>query len=265
MVSIKVNRHLQTINNYFTFSLACADLIIGAFSMNLFTVYIIFGYWPLGQVVCELWIIVDYVVNNASGMNLLLISFDRYLCVTKPLEYPMRRTTKIAGMMVASAWVIPFILWAPVSLLWQVIVGEWTVSEGECYVSFLKNPTVTFGIAVVAFYLLVIIIVILYVRISRASKSRIKEDKKVNREKMVTHTILAVLLGFTITWTPYIVLVFINNFCSTCIPSAVWTIAQWIFYINSAINPVCYALCNKNFKKTFKYLLFCQYKNINAK
>ncbi|CAJ0929191.1 unnamed protein product [Ranitomeya imitator] len=178
MVSIKVNRHLQTVNNYFLFSLACADLIIGVFSMNLYTLYTVIGYWPLGPVVCDLWLALDYVVSNASVMNLLIISFDRYFCVTKPLTYPVRRTTKMAGMMIAAAWVLSFILWAPAILFWQFIVGGRTVKEGECYIQFFSNAAVTFGTAIAAFYLPVIIMTILYWQISRASKSRIKKDKK---------------------------------------------------------------------------------------
>ncbi|XP_061679658.1 muscarinic acetylcholine receptor M2-like [Syngnathoides biaculeatus] len=402
MLSIKVNRNLQTVNNYFLFSLACADLIIGVGSMNLYTVYIVIGYWPLGAVVCDLWLAVDYVVSNASVMNLLIISFDRYFCVTKPLSYPARRTTKMAGLMIAAAWVLSFVLWAPAILFWQFIVGGRTVPPGECYIQFFSNPAVTFGTAMAAFYLPVAIMIYLYWRISRASRSRVqrdsrkpsgtsigeahshsqedagenqiqnsciqkmreqlreavlskekealqqqqqqqqngstpcKEDKaeqpeaeadsvqpststenelpvsvlrglnavrrmnqtepssrggsltdcqatrtmlKVtrqsavakwrkkstsSREKKVTRTIMAILVAFVVTWTPYNVMVLINTFCSVCIPNTLWTIGYWLCYINSTINPACYALCNTTFKNTFKHLLLCQYKNIRA-
>ncbi|KAM9766393.1 muscarinic acetylcholine receptor M4 isoform 2-T2 [Menidia menidia] len=425
MLSIKVNRHLQTVNNYFLFSLACADLIIGVFSMNLYTVYIIVGYWPLGPVVCDLWLALDYVVSNASVMNLLIISFDRYFCVTKPLTYPTRRTTKMAGLMIAAAWILSFILWAPAILFWQFIVGQRTVPPGECYIQFLSNPAVTFGTAIAAFYLPVIIMTVLYIHISLASRSRVSKPKpekkekkgikapnifkshlikqnnnnetspqasphstaklsldstttaleavkngkveepkpeqkeeapgrssprlaqtstipnpvatsatnsevpKMNnskwskikivtkqagdecitaieivppiegaerhsipisrprtvarkfasiarsqvkrkrqmaaREKKVTKTIFAILLAFIITWTPYNVMVLISTFCQSCVPDTVWAIGYWLCYVNSTINPACYALCNATFKKTFKNLLLCQYKNIGTR
>ncbi|XP_074855070.1 muscarinic acetylcholine receptor M4 isoform X2 [Carettochelys insculpta] len=423
MLSIKVNRQLQTVNNYFLFSLACADLIIGVFSMNLYTGYIIKGYWPLGAVVCDLWLALDYVVSNASVMNLLIISFDRYFCVTKPLTYPARRTTKMAGLMIAAAWILSFVLWAPAILFWQFIVGKRTVPERECYIQFLSNPAVTFGTAIAAFYLPVVIMTVLYIHISLASRSRVRRHKpesrkekstkalnffksplikqnnnsspkravevkeevrngkvedqsivqteaagqqeeketsnesstvsitqttkekpvteilpagpgqspapqRVNpaskwskikivtkqtgtecvtaieivpvktttsnplsnsrpanvarkfasiarsqvrkkrqmaaREKKVTRTIFAILLAFIFTWTPYNVMVLINTFCETCVPETVWSIGYWLCYVNSTINPACYALCNATFKKTFKHLLMCQYRNIGT-
>ncbi|XP_078075246.1 muscarinic acetylcholine receptor M2-like [Mustelus asterias] len=399
IVSIKLNRHLQTINNYFLFSLACADMIIGIFSMNLYTTYIVMGYWPLGPVVCDLWLALDYFVSNVSSTNLLVISFDRYFCVTRPLSYPVKRTAKVAGMMIIAIWVIPFIIWVPPILFWQFIVGERTVSEGECYVQFLSNPVIIFVTAVATFYLYVIIMVILSVELVRASKSRMKENKKepesskgsispsivqgktmepknnnisddtnclshgklqndkitgeiltgnsgrevkrlpgestgasvpsnrlrmdnpkissinivgefengtscgtttrivpdvsskngnerdiradnktnritstaaekrkgaASREKKVTRTVLAILLAFVITLSPYFVMVLIYTVSPNCVPYTVWTIGYWLCYINSTVNPACYALCNPTFKKTFKHLLMCQYKNIGS-
>ncbi|XP_066506061.1 muscarinic acetylcholine receptor M2 [Hoplias malabaricus] len=408
IVSIKVNKNLQTVNNYFLFSLACADLIIGLFSMNLYTVYIVTGHWPLGPVVCDLWLALDYVASNASVMNLLIISFDRYFCVTKPLTYPVQRTTKMAGLMIAAAWILSFILWAPAILFWQFIVGKRTLKMNECKIQFFSNAAVTFGTAIAAFYLPVVIMSVLYWQISKASRSRMRRERgrvcgtgqdtriqpmsssegseartqsqriedmvragqhsgsdattgedresendstsdsvmassnqrgedvsvetngikscpaktssqvkaswakltcftasrkggdsryepasaneKTNnrkerqrlmalilmhphkkkrksmssRERKVTRTIMAILVAFVVTWTPYNVMVLINTFCDSCIPDSMWVFGYWLCYINSTVNPACYALCNVTFKNTFKQLLMCKYKNIRT-
>lgn len=100
MISFKIDKQLQTISNYFLFSLAIADLAIGLISMPLFTMTTILGHWPLGAFVCDTWLALDYLASNASVLNLLIISFDRYFSVTRPLTYRAKRTTNRAAFMV---------------------------------------------------------------------------------------------------------------------------------------------------------------------
>ncbi|XP_047206750.1 muscarinic acetylcholine receptor M3 [Girardinichthys multiradiatus] len=175
MVSFKVNRQLKTVNNYFLLSLAVADLIIGVISMNLYTAYLIMGYWALGTWACDLWLTIDYVASNASVMNLLVISFDRYFSITRPLTYRAKRTTKRAGIMIGLAWLVSLVLWAPAILLWQYFVGKRTVPHNECQIQFLTEPITTFCTAMAAFYLPVTIMSILYWRIYKETQNRSKE------------------------------------------------------------------------------------------
>ncbi|KFW90559.1 Muscarinic acetylcholine receptor M5, partial [Phalacrocorax carbo] len=382
MISFKVNSQLKTVNNYYLLSLACADLIIGIFSMNLYTSYILIGHWSLGSLACDLWLALDYVASNASVMNLLVISFDRYFSITRPLTYRAKRTPKRAGVMIGLAWLISFVLWAPVILCWQYFVGERTVPPEECQIQFLYEPIITFGTAIAAFYIPVSVMTILYCRIYKETEKRTKdlaelqgsesvaefemikpqkallkscfsckqqnlvkrercqaswssssrstsatvkasqaastcndwakadqlttcssyasseeEDKLAadsvfqvtykspskdpsiksmdpnisnqitKRKRMVlikerkaAQTLSAILLAFIITWTPYNIMVLISTFCSDCIPLTLWHLGYWLCYVNSTVNPICYALCNKTFRKTFKMLLFCQWK-----
>lgn len=100
MISFKIDKQLQTISNYFLFSLAVADFAIGLISMPLFTIYTLLGHWPLGPIVCDTWLALDYLASNASVLNLLIISFDRYFSVTRPLTYRAKRTTNRAAIMI---------------------------------------------------------------------------------------------------------------------------------------------------------------------
>eukprot|EP00063_Salmo_salar_P035888 XP_014010723.1 PREDICTED: muscarinic acetylcholine receptor M3-like isoform X1 [Salmo salar] len=175
LISFKVNKQLKTVNNYYLLSLAFADLIIGTLSMNLYTTYIIMDQWALGNWACDLWLAIDYVASNASVMNLLVISFDRYFSITRPLTYRAKRTTKRALTMISMAWSVSFVLWAPAILFWQYIVGERTVPPGECFIQFLSEPIITFCTAIAAFYLPVTIMTVLYWRIYRETENRQKD------------------------------------------------------------------------------------------
>ena len=44
--------------------------------MPLNTVYLVNGRWPLGRVICDSWLCIDYLASNASVLNLLVIRFD---------------------------------------------------------------------------------------------------------------------------------------------------------------------------------------------
>ncbi|KAG9341830.1 hypothetical protein JZ751_018552 [Albula glossodonta] len=175
LVAFKVNKQLKTVNNYFLLSLAFADLIIGVISMNLYTTYIVMDQWTMGNWACDLWLAIDYVASNASVMNLLVISFDRYFSITRPLTYRAKRTTKRAGIMIGLAWAVSFVLWAPAILFWQYFVGKRTVPQKECYIQFLSEPIITFCTAIAAFYLPVTIMSVLYWRIYKETENRSRE------------------------------------------------------------------------------------------
>lgn len=134
------------------------------------------GYWPLGPYVCDTWLALDYLASNASVLNLLIISFDRYFSVTRPLTYRAKRTTSRAAIMISAAWGISLLLWPPWIYSWPYIEGKRTVPQYECYIQFIEtNHYITFITAIAAFYMPVTVMCFLYYRIWRETKKRQKD------------------------------------------------------------------------------------------
>ncbi|KAK5927267.1 hypothetical protein CgunFtcFv8_012443 [Champsocephalus gunnari] len=349
ILSAKVNPRLRSVNNYFLLSLAVADLLVGLLSVNLFSLYVLIGRWPLGPASCDLFLVLNHGVSGSSVLHLLLISLDRFLCVWRPLSYPRRRSANAARLMIGCAWLLPFLLWTPSILSWQNSRGERLVPDGECFLQLISSPAATLATTLPSFFLPALTMVALYSRLSVASRgrlsvrpatsspsikdfllkrrrsvvsrepasdvslnqsesstpksgrsrktsrspavdTRIEDSNKIEmdsssnadankttfstfssfrsqerrlqrltaRERRVTKTILCILMAFIVTWTPYNVMAVVAAFCHVCVPGFLWTGGYWLCYINSAVNPGCYALCNVTFRNTFLRLLRCR-------
>lgn len=65
--------------------------------------YVLTGEWRLGRGLCKLWLVVDYMLCTASVFNIVLISFDRFLSVTRAVSRVLFSASRLNGVMLHSS------------------------------------------------------------------------------------------------------------------------------------------------------------------
>ena len=322
-------KKLQTVTNYFLVSLAVADIFIGMVSVSVYAVYLNLGEWPFGEILCDIYLSIDYTCSQVSVLNIVLICMDRYLTLTRPVIYRSRRSKNKVRLAIGLSWLLAAFFWIPWIFSFQHIYGKRTVPKNQCYIQFIQdNWYMTIVTAIFAYYGPVTLILILYYRIyklilnrSKSIKSLIENcineinspekfqnnkttfeacfrkmhatvlhnehgiipnryyrnndliecnagDSKcsdVNRckktelvgQKKAAKLLMLIILAFVITWFPYDIFVVIFPFCSSCITKNLWHFGYIFCYVNSALNPICYALGNKQFQEAYREIFSC--------
>ncbi|XP_067243682.1 histamine H1 receptor [Chanodichthys erythropterus] len=119
LFAVRKERTLHTVGNLYIVSLSVADLIVGATVMPLNLVYLLEDEWKLGHVICQFWLVMDYVASTASIFSLFILCLDRYRSVRHPLQYLKYRTRGRATLLICSAWLL--------SMTWIIPILGWRI------------------------------------------------------------------------------------------------------------------------------------------
>lgn len=90
---------------------------------------------------------------------------------------------------------------------------------------------------------------------SQLLKRKRKKTKAEKRARKAFRTITVIVGAFALFWSPYFIVATIYAFKSAWIPDALFLVSYYMCYLNSTVNPVCYALANRHFRSVFLRIL----------
>ncbi|TRZ00955.1 hypothetical protein DNTS_033858 [Danionella cerebrum] len=163
ITAIIVTRKLHHPANYLICSLAVTDLLVAVLVMPISIVYIVKDTWLMGEGMCNVWLSVDITCCTCSILHLAAIAVDRYRAITDAVEYSRKRTSRRAAVMISVVWLLSIVVSLP-PILWRPQMDHHCIIKHENIASMIYA---TFG----AFYIPLLLILILYYKIYRAAKT----------------------------------------------------------------------------------------------
>ncbi|KAM6976400.1 kappa-type opioid receptor isoform 1-T2 [Aplochiton taeniatus] len=250
---------MKTATNIYIFNLALADALVTTTMPFQSTDYLM-NSWPFGEVVCKVFISIDYYNMFTSIFTLTMMSVDRYVAVCHPVKALDFRTPLKAKMINVCIWILSSAAGIP-----ALILGGTQSNNGttECALQFPEpyeywDTLMKVCVFVFAFVVPVLIITVCYsLMVLRLKSVRLLSGSRVKDRNLrrITRLVLVVVAVFVVCWTPIHIFILVKALVS--VPETTAVMAAYFFcvalgYTNSSLNPVLYAFLDENFKRCFK-------------
>ena len=259
LIITRARLHVTT--NWFVLSLALADLCVGLTYFPLLFISSFFQELPIDHT--GLWFKLSHTFLYSSSANLCALTADRFLTITMPLRYTVFMTRKRLVISLASAWIAPLILFTTPSIF--------TYSNNNASFTFIFE---TFRVTVFQLIPSVLFVFVTWrlcciakdisrkeslllaqIRFNLKPQINIQTIKKQGEKKASVKMIALIILLFVLCHIGGNYRCFCFVF-KLCVPSEnLKKVIHIIFILNSAVNPLVYAVLKKDMKNELKKMV----------
>ncbi|XP_060927738.1 opsin 4xb [Limanda limanda] len=268
MFAFYSNKKLRNLPNYFIMNLAVSDFLMAFTQSPIFFINCIYKEWVFGEMGCKLYAFCGALFGIASMINLLAISIDRYVVITKPLQaihWSSKRRTVLAILMV---WLYS-LAWSLAPLVgWSSYIPEGLMTSCTWdYVTYtLANRSYTMMLCCFVFFIPLGIIFYCYLFMflairktgreverlgTQVRKSTLIQQKTIKSEWKLAKIAFVVIVVYVLSWSPYACVTLISWAGHADILSPYSKAVPAIIAKASAIyNPFIYAIIHNKYRMT---------------
>ncbi|XP_040904829.1 5-hydroxytryptamine receptor 4-like [Toxotes jaculatrix] len=292
MAAVARFQSLRTPTNAFVVSLAVADFLVAVLVMPFSLVRSIDS-WHFGRSFCRAHFLLDVTFCTSSIFNLSCVALDRYIAVCDPLHYPVRMSPRRVAMLLLLCWTLPLVISSLCVSLGMhtqsppaVLSSRTQQDFHTCMATF--NVPYAFATSTVSFFIPMGFMLFAYGKIFMAALKQARwihavehhtgqlqmslspmrtdstrrvqahmERYSLKKERKAAKTLGLIMGVFLLCWLPFFCMNVINPLKGYSINPLVLEASLWLGYANSSLNPILYALLNKNYRHAFVAMLDC--------
>lgn len=112
-------KRFQIFFNFLILFFVVLDLLVVVLVMFLVVIYEVVGYWLFGDILCDIFMLLDVILCIVFILNLCMISVDRYFVIMCLFQYVMKWIFWRMGVMIVSVWVLFVVIFIFLLLGWK--------------------------------------------------------------------------------------------------------------------------------------------------
>ncbi|XP_039634866.1 opsin 4xa isoform X1 [Perca fluviatilis] len=269
------NKKLRTAPNYFIMNQAVSDFLMAITQSPIFFVNSLYQGWIFGETGCKMYAFCGALFGLTSMINLLAISLDRYIVITKPLQAIRWTSKRRTCLVIALVWLYS-LAWSLAPLLgWSSYIPEglMTSCTWDYMTSTPANKSYTLMLCCFAFFIPLGIIsycyLCMFLAIRHASrdvekfgnqlrKSTLIQQQSIKTEWKLAKIAFVVIIVYVLSWSPY-----------TCVTLIAWAgygrilspyskaVPAVIAKASTIYNPIIYAIIHSKYRDTMAEKVPC--------